>query len=93
MSTSPYSQVSAMRVFSLSSSTVTRWWRRYREEGHCQARKRPGLKSRIVPEEFISYVRAHSHHTLHRFSSHFGLSIFGVYHWLCRFGFKYKKNL
>ncbi len=63
MSTSPYSKNLRVRVikklkegnsykecaklFELSISTIGRWYRRYKQEGHCQAKARPGAEGKI----------------------------------------------
>ena len=62
MSTSPYSldlrkkvinfiksgnsQRSCAKIFALNLSTVSRWWIKYREEGHCRPKKRTYINLR-----------------------------------------------
>ena len=108
MSTSPYSldlrnsvikyiksgnsQVSASRVFSLNLSTVNKWYLRYRREGNCNARKRLGAKSKVNKEALESYVALNPNVTLKDLSQEFGVSLWGIYYWLRKLGFSYKKK-
>ena len=73
MSTSPYSKDLRVRVikklkegnsykecaklFELSISTIGRWYRRYKQEGHCQAKARPGAERKINVDFLESYVK------------------------------------
>jgi transposase len=109
MSTSPYSQdlrekvinyliqgnrqTSASKTFSLHISTVTRWYTRYRKEGNCRARKRPGAKSKIDSLELSSYVTSNPSARLEDLSKKFGISIWGISYWLKKLGFNYKKKV
>lgn len=108
MSTSPYSidlregvikfiesgntQSSAALVFSLNLSTVNRWYLRYRREGNYLPKKRPGAKSKINKKRLSEYVRANPDAKLKDLSKEFGISIWGIYYWLKKPGFSYKKK-
>jgi transposase len=108
MTTSPYSldlrervikfiisgntQVEASKVFALNLSTVNRWYLRHRKEGHCSPRKRLGAKSKIDKENLISYITKNPNATLQEVSVKYGLSLWGIYYWLKKLGFSYKKK-
>ena len=108
MTTSPYSidlrervikfiksgnkQSSAAILFSLNLSTVNRWYLRYRKEGNYLPRKRLGAKSKINEKRLAEYVRANGDAKLKDLSKEFGISIWGIYYWLKKLGFSYKKK-
>ena len=108
MTTSPYSQDLRIRVlkylksggsqreaaklFKLSPTTVNLWNVRYKKEGHCLPRKRPGAKPRVDKEEFMAYVKSNPHLQAEDIGRHFGLSAAGALYWLRKLNFKYKKK-
>ncbi len=108
MSTSPYSQdlrdrvinyiksgntqVSASKLFSLNISTVNKWYSRYRKEGNCKARARPGAKRKVDLEALANYVIENPDAKLKDLAKKFGVSIWGIYYWLKKLGFSYKKK-
>lgn len=108
MSTSPYSidlrekvikfiksgksQTEAAKIFDLHLSTVNRWYLRYRREGHCDPRKRPGAKSKIDKESLKDYINKNPDATLKEISLKYGVSVWGIYYWLKKLGFSYKKK-
>jgi len=108
MTTSPYSldlrdrvikfikagntQVLAAKVFALNLSTVNKWYSRYRKEGNYGPRKRLGAKSKVDQERLIKYIKAKPDATLKELSKEIGVSIWGVYYWLRKLGYSYKKK-
>ena len=108
MSTSPYSldlrervikfiesgnsQVKAAGTFSLNLSTVNRWYLRYKREGNCNPRKRLGAKSSIDQRLLEAYILEHPDAKLKTIAEQFGISIWGIYYWLKKLGFSYKKK-
>ena len=108
MTTSPYSQdlrnkvikfiesgntqITAAKVFSINLSTVNKWYLRYRREGNCLARKRPGAKSKVNQEALVAYIALNPNVKLKDLSKEFGVSLWGVYYWLRKLGFSYKKK-
>lgn len=86
------SQVSAAKIFSLNLSTVNRWYLRYREEGHYAARKRLGSKSKIDQKALIRYISDNPYLKLKDIAQKFGLTLWGIYYWLKKLGFRYKKK-
>jgi transposase len=74
MSTSPYSldlrkkvieyiesgksQKWAAALFKLNSSTISRWWLRYKTEGHYNPRIRMGKKPKISAEGLKNYIES-----------------------------------
>lgn len=108
MSTSPYSQdlrdrvinfiksgnsqVSAAKLFCLNLSTVNKWYLRYRREGHCAPRVRVGAKRKVDLEALTSYITSNPDAKLKDLAKKFGVSIWGIYYWLKKLGFSYKKK-
>ena len=108
MSTSPYSQdlrncvinfikqgntqISAAKTFSLSLTTVNRWYLRYRREGNCNPRARPGAKRRVDLDALTSYIALNPDAKLKDLAKKFEVSIWGIYYWLKKLGFSYKKK-
>jgi transposase len=108
MTTSPYSldlrervikfiksgntQVLAASVFALNLSRVNKWYLRYQREGNCLPRKRLGAKSKLDQEALVNYISSNPDTKLKDLSKKFGLSIWGIYYWLCKLGFSYKKK-
>lgn len=108
MSTSPYdldlrrkviefiergnTKAEAVRVFGLSLSTVLRWSRRYKTEGHVEPRKRLGSKPKIDVKALEVYVEKHPNVRLKDLSKEFGISINAMSRWMRKLKFSYKKN-
>jgi transposase len=108
MTTSPYSEDLRLRVikylekgngyregsrlFELSISTIGRWYRRYKEEGHCKARTRPGARRKIDLAELEYYVKSNPDITLKAVGIKFGLSAWTIQYWLKELGYSYKKK-
>lgn len=108
MSTSPYStdlrkkvieyiesgnsQSLAAKVFAINISTVNRWYLRYRREGHCLPKKRPGAKSKIDPKALEKYVLANPNLRLCDLAKVFAVSLWGIRYWLKKLGFTFKKK-
>ena len=108
MSTSPYSQdlrdrvinfirlgntqVSAAKLFSLNLSTVNKWYLRYRREGNCNPRARLGAKRKLDVEDLANYITLNPDTKLQDLAKKFGVSIWGIYYWLKKLGFSYKKK-
>ena len=108
MSTSPYSldlrervinyveagnsKISAAEIFDINISTVNRWCTRYKEEGNFLPRKRVGAKSKIDQEALVNYVNLNPDAKLTDVANKFGISLWGIYYWLKKLGFSYKKK-
>ncbi len=86
------SQRKAGQVFNLSPSTVNTWYVRYKREGNCAARKRPGAKPRMQGEELRKYIKEHPNARLSDMSEHFGMSASGINYWLRKLKYAYKKK-
>lgn len=109
MTTSPYSEdlrtrvinyldkgngyKEASRLFELSISSIGRWYRRYKKEGHCKARTRPGARRKINLAQLEAYVKSNPDTTLKKAAIKFSLSIWTVQYWLRKLGYSYKKNI
>ena len=108
MSTSPYSldlrkkvieyiesgrsQKSAISVFKLNPSTISRWWLRYKREGHYKAKARVGKKPKLTELEVQNYIEANPNFKTSQMGKHWGMSNVGVLYYLRKFGFRYKKK-
>ena len=108
MSTSPYSldlrsrvisfvksgnsERKAAKIYNLHRSTVNRWCVRYKKEGHFLPRKRIGAKSKIKQSEFVDYLATHPDVKLVDLATYFKISVSGIFYWLRKLGYRYKKN-
>ena len=108
MSTSPYSndlrekvinylkkgktQKEASEVFGVHRNTVSRWNKRYCEEGSCSARKRLGYKSKLDYSKIELFVKENGDSTLSSISIRFGISKGHAGLILKRLGYSYKKK-
>lgn len=108
MSTKPYSEDLRKRVieylreggnykeaskrYKISISALGRWYRRYKQEGTYQARRRVGGKIKIDLVRLENYVLTTPDTKLKELSKEFNVSTFTVSHWLRRLGFSYKKK-
>mgnify|MGYP002146142517 FL=1 len=90
-----HSQKEAMEVFELHRNTVNRWYKRYKEEGHVEARKRVGNRTRKVDqEELRKYVELlNGEVKLKELGKKYGVSGTQIGKILDKLGFSYKKNL
>lgn len=109
MSTSPYSidlrkkvidylesgnsQQSASSLYKLNPSTISRWWLRYKKEGHYAPRMRIGKKPSISVKEVMQYINDHPNFKTSEMGKYFGMTGVGAYYWLKKLGFSYKKSL
>lgn len=82
----------ASEMFNLSKMTVNAWCLRYKNEGHCSARKNLGAKPRVEKESFVKYVTENCNLTSEEIANKFGISASGARYWLKQFGFSYKKK-
>ena len=108
MSTSPYSldlrkkvidylelgnsQKSTSILFQLNISTVSRWYLRYKREGHYNPRKRMGKKPKISKEALISYIESTENFKASDMGNYFGITGEGARYWLKKLGYSYKKK-
>jgi transposase len=86
------SQQAAVKVFGLNTSTINRWWLRYKSEGHYRARTRLGKKPRVNAEALNLYIKANPNFKTSEMGKHFGMSGSGAFYWLKKLGFSYKKK-
>ncbi len=86
------SQVSVSKLFNINLSTVNRWWLRYKREGNYLAKPRPGAKSKISTEDLKSYISKYPNSSAEDMSKEFGIGKGGIYYWLKKLGFSYKKK-
>ena len=69
-------------MFALSISTIGRWYRRYKQERHCQARTRPGAQRKINVDVLKSYVKENPDIKLTDVASKFEVSTWTIHYWL-----------
>lgn len=109
MSTSPYSQDLrskvikfvelgnsqrlAARIYDLNPSTISRWWLRYKREGHYNPRIRMGKKPSVSEKELQRYIEINPNFKTHEMGKYFGMSSVGALYWLRKLGYSYKKTL
>jgi transposase len=86
------SQKSAAMLFSIGINAVSRWWRRYKEEGVLVSRTRGGSKGKVDPAQLSEYVKHNPNKTLAEIGKKFGVSDCAIHKRLKSMGFKYKKK-
>lgn len=86
------SQKSASGVFNLNPSTVSRWWLRYKRQGHYKAKVRVGKKAKVTELELKRYIDANPNFKTSQMGKHFGMSSVGALYWLRKLGYSYKKK-
>ena len=86
------SYAESSRRYEVSRETARKWYIRWRTEGHCNVKARPGKKSRIVQSEFENYVNSHPGSTLAQIGSHFGMTGRSAFYYMRKFSFSYKKK-
>jgi transposase len=86
------SQSSATVLFKLNPSTISRWWLRYKKEGHYEARVRIGKKPRVNEKELKKYVDLNPNFKTSDMGKYFGMSGAGALYWLKKLGYSYKKK-
>ena len=87
------SQKSAVELYELNPSTISRWWLRYKREGNYAARKRLGKRPRISIEKLKLYIESNPNFKTADMGKHFGMTGSGAFYWLKQLGYSYKKNL
>ena len=86
-------QITTSRLFKVSTSTVSRWWIAYRQDGRTFAKARGGSKGKINLEDLKVFVTDNSDKTLFQIGLHFGVSAWAINKRLKTIGFSYKKSL
>ena len=86
------SQRLTAKIFSISKTTISTWYVRYKKEGNYTAKKRPGAKPRINIDEFIEYIKSHLNATTCDIGKRFKMSAVGAHYWLKKLGYSYKKK-
>lgn len=85
-------QKTTSRIFKVSTSSVNRWWLRYKKEGLISPKPRLGSKGKIDIQELRKYVEDNEDKKLSEISKLFKVSICSVYRSLKKLGFSYKKK-
>jgi transposase len=86
------SQKSASELFKLNPSTISRWWLRYKREGHYRPRVRIGKAPRVSVESLKNYIEAHPNFKTSDMGRYFNMSGAGAFYWLKKLGYSYKKK-
>ena len=87
-----HNQTSTAHLFSIGRNTVSRWWKRYKEEGVFTSKPRGGSKGKINLFQLEEYVNLNPNKTLKEIGKEFGISDCAVHKRLTQLGFKYKKK-
>lgn len=85
-------QKTASKIFKISTSSVNRWWLRYKKENVISPKPRLGSKGKINIQELKAYIEANEDKTLSEISKLFKVSICAIYKRLKKLGFSYKKK-
>jgi transposase len=87
-----FSREKAAKLFKIGTTTASRWWNRYKAEGHFNPRNRPGSKGKVDKSELIKMVENNPNSNLADIGNRFGVSASAVSQLLKKLGFSYKKN-
>ena len=79
-------------TFKVSVSAIGRWYRKYKKDGHYEAKKRGGSQRRIDLERLADYVKSNPDMMLKEAAEEFKVSIFTISYWLRELGYSYKKK-
>jgi len=79
-------------MFKIDKNTVSAWWLRYKQEGHCNPKKNVGAKPKIDQEDFMKFALENPNLKSECIGKSFGLSRSGAWKCLKRLGFVFKKN-
>lgn len=82
----------ASQKYSVSYSSVTRWYNKYKETGSYDPIPYPGKKAKVSYSEFSTYVNAHPNATLSQLGVHFGISAKSMHYYMKKYGYSYKKK-
>jgi transposase len=85
-------QKEASEVFEIHRNTVSRWNKRYRQEGSYRARKRLGYKSKLDHNKIELFVKDNPDSKLSSIGARFGISKSHAGLILKKLGFSYKKK-
>ena len=85
-------QKEASEVFEIHRNTVSRWNKRYRQEGSYSARKRLGYKSKLDHNKIELFVKDNPDSKLSSIGARFGISKSHAGLILKKLGFSYKKK-
>jgi transposase len=86
------SQASTSRLYKVSTSAVSLWWKRYKETKIVTARPRLGSKGKIDPQKLKKYIESNPDKTLQAMAIVFGVSSCAIHNKLKALGFSYKKK-
>jgi transposase len=82
----------ASRLFKISASAISRWYRKFKKEGNFLPKKRGGSERKIDLERLEEFVKENENTTLKKAAQEFDVSIFTISFWLRKLGFSYKKK-
>ena len=82
----------ASKIFDISESTIRNWYKRYKEEGHCQVLQRKGKAPRLTKEELEKYIDENKNDDLSSIGSHFSMTASGALYHMRKNGLRYKKK-
>lgn len=86
------SYTSSGEVYEISRETARKWYIRWKEEGHCNQKPRPGKKGRILRREFENYLNSYPGSTLAQIGENFKMTARSAFYYMRKFGYSYKKK-
>ena len=87
------SQKVAADTFSISTTTVSRWWSIYQKDGRVAPRPRGGSVGKVCKKALIEFVDKHPDKTLKQIGEHFGVKGPSIWRLLKNLGYSRKKNV
>lgn len=88
-----HKQCSVAKLLKISTSTISSWWSRYKEEGHVKPRKRLGAKRKVNLDELRKVVMDDPNKTLAEMGKMFEVSGVTIMKNLKKLKMSYKKKL
>jgi len=85
-------QRTTSKLFRVSTSTVSLWWKRYQKEGHIKPRKLVGSKGKIDTEILIKMIEEDGDKTLAKMGRICKVSSSAISQKLRKLGYSYKKK-
>ena len=82
----------ATKIFELNAATVSRWWLRYKSEGHFKTRQIGGSKGKVNADDLKNMINKNGNITLKKIAEVFKVSIAAISKKLKQLGYSYKKK-
>ena len=79
-------------MFKISSTTTSRWYKEYKNEGKIKPKLRGGSKGKIPLEQLMHFVDTNPDAILIEIGKHFGVSAVAIHKRLKQLGYRCKKK-